>query len=102
MERDGRETHLNEVEASGGSKGGIVRWVLVISLLLAIILLSVIWMTGAAFQDSVESEGDVSGQIQAQENGTSTDSIVGEDADEIEGAAEPGEPASEELNTIPN
>jgi hypothetical protein len=47
MERDGDEIHLTEREASGGEQPHIVRWVLGISLLLAIGLLSAIWIIGA-------------------------------------------------------
>lgn len=47
MERHGEEIHLTEREASGGEKPHIVRWVLGISLLLAVVLLSAIWIIGA-------------------------------------------------------
>jgi hypothetical protein len=47
MERDGDELHLTECEASGGEQPHIVRWVLAISLVLAIALLSAIWIIGA-------------------------------------------------------
>ena len=47
MERQGDEVHLSETEASGGEKPHIVRWVLGISLLLAVVLLSAIWIIGA-------------------------------------------------------
>ncbi len=84
MERRGDEVHVDSTEASGGSKDGVVRWVLIFGTLLAIVLLSAIWMTGAAFQGEVESEGDVSGQIAAEEDdGGSNDSIVS-DADQFD------------------
>lgn len=76
MERRGEEVHVETTEASGGSKEGVVRWVLIIGTLLAIVLLSIIWMTGAAFQGDVEEERTVSGQIDSAEPNTSTDSIV--------------------------
>ncbi|MEO8175856.1 MAG: hypothetical protein ABI626_04260 [Sphingomicrobium sp.] len=47
MERHGDEVHLTESEASGGVQPHIVRWVLGISLLLAVALLSAIWIIGA-------------------------------------------------------
>lgn len=47
MERIGDEVHVTTTEASAGSRPHIVRYVLFISLLLAIIALSLIWMTGA-------------------------------------------------------
>lgn len=47
MERHGEEVHVNSTEASGGVTRHGVRYVLLISLLLAIGLLSAIWITGA-------------------------------------------------------
>jgi hypothetical protein len=47
MDRQGDEIHLTQEEASGGSKHGVVRYVLLISLVLAIVLLTAIWMFGA-------------------------------------------------------
>ncbi len=47
MERQGEEIHVTETEASGGSQPHIVRWVLAISLVLAVALLSAIWIFGA-------------------------------------------------------
>ena len=51
MIRHGEEVDLTTEEASGGQKRGIVRYVLIISTLLAIVALSIIWMTGAANSD---------------------------------------------------
>lgn len=48
MIRHGEEVEMNTEEASGGQKRGIVRYVLIISTLLAIVALSIIWMTGSA------------------------------------------------------
>ncbi len=48
MERYGEEVHVTTDEARGAATPHIVRYVLLISLVLAIIALSVIWMTGAA------------------------------------------------------
>ncbi len=47
MERHGDEVHIETDEARGGSTPHIVRYVLVISLFLAIAALSLIWITGA-------------------------------------------------------
>ena len=51
MERQGDEVHIETDEARGGSTPHIVRYVLVISLVLAILALSLIWITGAASRD---------------------------------------------------
>jgi hypothetical protein len=47
MRKIGDEVYLNTQEARGGETPHIVRYVLMISLLLAIIGLSAIWITGA-------------------------------------------------------
>jgi hypothetical protein len=47
MHKDGDQIDVTEEEASGGVKNHGVRYVLGGSLLLAIILLSLMWMTGA-------------------------------------------------------
>ena len=48
MERFGEEVHVTSDEARGASTPHIVRYVLLISLVLAIAALSAIWMWGAA------------------------------------------------------
>ncbi|WP_279350492.1 hypothetical protein [Erythrobacter litoralis] len=78
MENRNNEVHVSEVEASGGSKEGVGRWVLLGGTLLAIILLSIVWIIPAIMEGDVEEEATVSGEIQSRESdGDSTDSIVG-------------------------
>ena len=78
MEKHDGHVHVDEVEASGGSKEGVVRWVLAGGLLLAILLLSVTWIVPALMQDDVEEEATVSGEISSmKDDGDNTDSIVG-------------------------
>lgn len=48
MQRHGDEIEVTETEASAGVKNHNVRIVLGVSLLLVIVLLSAIWITGAA------------------------------------------------------
>ena len=62
MERQGDEVHVNTSEARGGSTPHIVRYVLIISTVLAIIALSLIWITGALSSAQPEQDGPVSGQ----------------------------------------
>ncbi|EIZ78890.1 hypothetical protein WSK_2433 [Novosphingobium sp. Rr 2-17] len=50
MHRDGDEVHLQEDEARGGSTPNIVRYVLVVSLILAVLALSAVWI-GRALLD---------------------------------------------------
>ena len=47
MERYGEEVPIETDEARGGSTPHIVRWVLGISLFLAIVLLSIVWISSA-------------------------------------------------------
>lgn len=61
-----RETHIEEDDARAGSNEGVVRWVLAISLGLAIAGLTIIWVTGALTQGDVESEGTTRGRAQEQ------------------------------------
>ena len=67
MHKQGEEVHVTDTEASGGSKEGVVRWVLAGGLLLAILLLSVTWIVPALSTGDVEEEGTVSGQISSME-----------------------------------
>ena len=87
------ETHIDAEDASGGSKEGVVRWVLGIGLLLAVVFMSLIWIIPALSQGDVEEEITASGNItsSSDEAGDNTDSIVSEDADEIDniGAEDP-------------
>ena len=62
MERQGDEVHIETNEARGGSTPHIVRYVLIISLLLAVGAMSLIWMTGAATTEQGDRNGPVSGQ----------------------------------------
>ena len=87
MRKEGEEVHVTDTEASGGSKEGVVRWVLAGGLLLALVLMSIVWIIPALSTGDVEEEGTVSGQISSMEDdGDNTDSIVG-----IEGETDLGD-----------
>lgn len=85
--------HIDEEKVSGGSKEGVVRWVLGIGLLLAIVLLSIIWIIPALTQGDAEEEATMTGTMEARGApiGTDTDGII-EEAPGDEGVAE--EPAA--------
>ncbi len=75
------EIHIDEEQVSGGSKEGVVRWVLGIGLLLAIVALSLIWIIPAMMQG--EAEEDISSRTGApmetmEMDGDDTDGIVTE------------------------
>jgi hypothetical protein len=48
MENRGPEVHIEKEDARSGATPGVVRYVLLISLVLAIIAMAAIWITGAA------------------------------------------------------
>jgi hypothetical protein len=47
MERQGDELHISQEEASAGAQPHIVRYVLGVSLLLIVVLMSLIWILGS-------------------------------------------------------
>lgn len=47
MRKDGDEIHIDDMEASGGAKTGHMRWVLGIGLVLAIVVMSLVWIVPA-------------------------------------------------------
>lgn len=59
-----RRTRIDQGDAKAGSKEGVGRWVLLISTGLAIIALTIIWVTGALTQGDGESEATVTGRIE--------------------------------------
>ncbi|GGB95124.1 hypothetical protein GCM10011494_11980 [Novosphingobium endophyticum] len=60
METRGDEVHVDVEEARAGNTPHIVRYVLLISLALAIIALSAIWITGALTDENPERTGSES------------------------------------------
>ena len=83
------KVRIDEEDVSGGSKEGVVRWVLGIGLLLAIVLLSVIWIVPALMQGDAEEEATMTGTMEARGApiGSDTDGII-EEAPGDEGVAE--------------
>lgn len=68
MPRPDPATHIDQTDAKAGSKEGVVRWVLLISLGLAILALTIIWVTGALTQDNVEGQQNLQRREQAQQD----------------------------------
>lgn len=56
MQRLGEEVHLHEDEARGGSTPHIVRYVLLTSLLLAVLAMSAIWISRALIEDGPRAQ----------------------------------------------
>ena len=85
MHNDGEQIHVDDTEASGGSKEGVVRWVLLGGMLLAILLLSIVWIIPALSQGDVEEEATVTGKVEATQDESGTDGVLGvENADSVE------------------
>jgi hypothetical protein len=51
MHREGEEVHIETDEARGGSTPHIMRYVLGISLVLALAAMSLVWIVGASSRD---------------------------------------------------
>lgn len=76
---------IDQTDAKGGTNEGVVRWVLLISLVLAIVAMTVIWITGALSQDAGEGAGTATQREKAIENRRAdqpdrTDGIVSDTA----------------------
>ena len=99
-----RGPHIDQTDAKAGSKEGVVRWVLLISLGLAIIALTVIWVTGALTQDNVESQGTTTGRIEAQRELTEPEDDLAEEADLVAPNTNQTNqpPAGREIGVAPN
>ncbi|WP_211277353.1 hypothetical protein [Erythrobacter donghaensis] len=80
------QTRIDETDAKAGSTTGHVRWVLAISVSLAIVALTLIWVTGALSQNDVESQGTASARdaAVAEQQGDASQSS-------IDGMADPAE-----------
>lgn len=97
MPSEGEELHIDTEDARAASTPNVVRWVLTISLLAAIVLLTAIWVIGAWSSD--QNNQTVSAQIHAQQPHTANNGIVSDKADQLK-AAKPGQ-SNEPLN-MPN
>ena len=89
MEKRGDEVHMDETEASAGSKENVVRWVLLVGLVLAIAFLTVIWMTGALTHDGYEPQSDAPGaEAPATDAGMDTTKAMSEEQTSLEDGLE--------------
>ena len=57
MHREGEEVHIETDEARGGSTPHVLRYVLGISLVLAIAAMSLVWIVGASTRDAYPDHG---------------------------------------------
>ncbi|MEO6153909.1 MAG: hypothetical protein ABIT09_02445 [Croceibacterium sp.] len=102
QDQDG-EIHVETDEARGGSTPHIVRWVLGIGLLLAVVGMSLAWIIPALSRSGETRNANVSREIVTgqRRDGSSTDSIVGEQADKID-APHSADTASDGQPTVAN
>lgn len=101
VDEDGR-VHLDEEQASGGSKEGVVRWMLLGGMLLAIILLSITWIVPAMTKSEHAPDATTSSEIAAEEIGTAADGTT-TDMGMDEHASRTGETVEEDgLEVIEN
>lgn len=70
METRGQEVHLDKEEARSGATPGVVRYVLLISLVLVVIALSAIWMTGALTTPETGGHADTEKAVAQQQDQT--------------------------------
>jgi len=100
MQTNGEEIHADMEDARAASTPNVVRWVLIISLVAAIVLLSAIWIIGAWSSD--QNNQTVDAQVRAAQaagGGSHTDSVVSDHADRMN-ATSPGE--STDPQNMPN
>lgn len=71
MHKEGESVHLSEEEASGGRKTGAMRWVLLVGILLAIGILSVMWIGTAMTRNDPDADNvNVSAKVAAEREAT--------------------------------
>lgn len=100
MPTEGDQIHVDTEEVRAGSTPNVTRWVLTFGLIGAIVLLTAIWVVGAWSSDHNNQTADA--QIRAAQqagNGSHTDSIVSDKADQMNAASQ-GE--SKEPQNMPN
>lgn len=104
MPNQNRDNRIDETDAKGGTNEGVVRWVLAISLGLAIVALTLIWVTGALTQDDVESEGTVTGRIEAQRDLSAPEDDLAEEGDLVAPDTQESNqpPAGRDIGVAPN
>lgn len=69
METRGEEVHVEVEEARAGNTPNVVRYVLLVSLTLAIVALSAIWITGALTDDNPERVAPEHAEVSSQDLG---------------------------------
>ncbi|MBN9505852.1 MAG: hypothetical protein J0I69_07470 [Altererythrobacter sp.] len=84
MASDPSKIHAETDDARAGSTPNVVRWILAISLLAVIVLLSIVWITGALTQGDQDKEASVSSQLAEQRREAEERRVPGEEAGKLE------------------
>lgn len=84
MAGDPSEIHAETDDARAGSTPNVVRWILAISLLAVIVLLSIVWITGAVMQGDNDKEANVSSQIDEQRREADMDRVASPNSGRLE------------------
>jgi len=80
--KKGDQIHIEDDDATAASKTGHMRYILAISLFVAIALLSAIWIFGAWSQGDTEEEANTSAVMQDnQDDGADTDGVLMQDGE---------------------
>jgi hypothetical protein len=92
MQVEGDEVHETAEEARAGATPNVTRWVLTFGLLGAIVLLTIIWVTGALVTgpEKTQNAGEMIRQQQENAGPSGTDSVVSGGANQMN-ATTPGE-----------
>lgn len=97
------EVHIRDIEATGASKEGVGRWVLVIGTGIAILALLGTALMGGLSQDTIEEEATVSGKIQSTEQDSSNDGVLlGDDGSGSARDVDDQNTTGETSETVPN
>lgn len=108
MPRPDPATRIDQTDAKAGTKEGVVRWVLVISLTLTVLAFAIIVLSGALSQDSVEGNQNLQRREQAQQDSVNETETGAGDLAEGAGLISPGTnkqpepPAARDEGIAPN
>ncbi len=104
MRKENGEVHTQTDEARGGSTPRRMRWILLISTVAAIVLLSAVWMIGAASVDSTDSQINATRIEQSREVDRSSDAMLSDGFDEFgsETSSDVAREGDAPARTVPN
>jgi hypothetical protein len=82
MRNDDKGIHIEDDDARAGETPGVMRWVLGISMLLAVIAMTLVWVIPAMMETDVETQGTATGRTEEmREDGVPAEDIPGQSDD---------------------